>query len=72
MTRADARAEAQRLYGETARCWERKGSRVTFDAEGMPTDTPYTRCEIWGDTKTLLGSGDSWEAAFLDADRRAK
>ena len=61
MTRDEALAEAQRRWGP--------GSRISDD------DFPNTYV-LWRRLDSFrlvtVGIGDSWEDAFLDADRRAK
>lgn len=81
MTRQEALAEARKRWGP-------KGWVSTFyeDASMVPDgEEPLQQQEVgllvveWDDDHVhaseeflVKGSGDSWEAAFLDADRRAK
>lgn len=65
MTRAEALAEAQKRYGE-------EEGTVEHGYPGTPNE--YFRVGRFSDPETWrpewTGEGDSWEAAFLDADRR--
>lgn len=70
MTRMEALAEAQRRWGPTAYADamppEDTGLSFTDYAVGYDAEDPDEPEEV------QKGHGDSWEAAFADADRRAK
>lgn len=57
MTRADALAEARKRWGPEAKAYYYRGAKLYCVAK---------------DDMSCFGSGQSYEAAFADADRRAK
>ena len=72
MTRAEALAEAQRRWGSYG---DAPHSYAPATAYWIPcaddTETFYVGTLKADGSADVKGSGDSWEAAFADADRRA-
>lgn len=60
MTKNEAHAEARKRYGAAGSVWHDYGVGTPYCVVGVRV----------GDRGESMGSGDSWEAAFLDADRR--
>lgn len=69
MTRAEALAEAQRRWGTNA--YVQRGPISDTYRVGTEHFDPFYPGNP-ADHFEVKGSGDSWEAAFADADRRAE
>lgn len=69
MTRAQALQEARRRWGSDGHAAVARYAhlRPTYHVGRKATRTGFARYR-----KNTLGRGDSWEAAFADADRREK
>lgn len=83
MTRADALAEARKRWGEKGEVniFTEDASLVPEGEEAIQQFEVGVLIVVWDDDDEPLsrheepavkGSGDSWEAAFADADRRAE